>query len=159
MRKVVVGLALAALVAMAAVAGAGEKSAWMDMENCGMCSPLAAHPELMQNLTWEHHNLSNGIVSVTTVAPDYVKEYRAVSMEMQKAGQKMMQGEKVALCGMCTNLSGVMMKGAMPEYVKTEQGAVMVITSADAEVVAALQKWAKKTNAEMAKMGGHDHEG
>ena len=156
MRKAGILLALMAVVALAAGVVAGEK-AWFDMENCGMCKPLAAKPELMMNMVWEHHNISNGIVSVTTVPEAYMDQYTAASMEMHKTGEMLMKGEAVELCGMCTALSGIMAKGARPEYVTTKTGSLMLVTSDDPEVVKSLQKWAKHNTDEMAKMkAGHE---
>ena len=156
MRKLGVVIAMAALMAMATLAGAGD-NAWFDMENCGMCSNLVEHPELMEHIKWEHYAIGNGIISVTTVEEDYVKEYRAVNMKMAEAGQRMMQGEKVEMCGSCSHLAGTMMKGAKPEFVETSAGAVMIVTSDDAAVVAELHKWAKKNMTELEKMRAMDH--
>ncbi len=156
-------LSVALVASIAAVATSGEKSAkaWFDLESCGMCSNLSAQDGLLEHVTWEQHNLANGIVSVTTVADGYLEKYRAANKKMEQVGMKMMQGEKIDLCGMCTSLSGIMMGGkVMPDYVMTQHGSVMILTSQDAETVKSLQKWAATTNSEMEKMdehAGHNH--
>jgi len=135
---------------------AGGKE-WFDMESCDMCRPLTENPELLMNITWEQHNISNGIVSVTTVEKDYVEVYRKAHSEMGEVGASMEKGNHTELCGMCTNLVGMMMKGVEQEGVVTTHGDVWILTSKDPLVVADLQKWASKNKEEMEKhmQSGH----
>lgn len=137
------------LLASPAFAG-GEQ--WFDMENCAMCKPLTEEPGLLDHVVWEQHNISHGIVSVTTVEQDYLEAYRRAHSKMGGVVASLQKGEKVDLCGMCTALSAAMMKGAQQESVETTYGDVMLLTSDKPDVVADLQKWAARNKEEMKKM-------
>jgi hypothetical protein len=129
---------------------AGGKE-WFDMENCDMCKPLTENPQLLMHITWEQHNISNGIVSVTTVEKDYVEVYRTAHSQMDHVVGSMQKGKNVELCGMCSSMGGMMMKGLKQEAVTTTYGDVWIVTSEDPSVVADLQKWASKNKEEMMK--------
>jgi len=151
MRKTGILLGFIAVIALAGGVSAGDKP-WLDPQNCAMCKSLVAVPDLMMNMAWEHHNISNGIVSVTTVNEGYLDAYRAASEEMGETAKKVMSGEVTNVCGMCSALAGLMKKGAKPEYVMTHDGTIMLVTAQDPEIVGELHKWADHTNAELAKM-------
>ena len=106
----------------------------------------------MENVTWEHHDISNGILSVTVVNEKYLDAYRAAHAEMDKTVMRLQKGEMVEMCGSCTAIGACMMKGAKQEYVETSSGDVWIVTSDKAEVVAELQSWAKRSKEETAKM-------
>ena len=129
---------------------AGGK-AWFDMEHCDMCRPLTQDPELLMNITWEQHNISDGIVSVTTVEKGYLETYRKAHSMMDQVVGRMQKGEHVELCGMCSNIGSMMMKGVKQEAVITKHGDVWILTSEDPAVVTDLQKWAMKNKEEMMK--------
>jgi hypothetical protein len=148
-RKVLL-ISMVAFVA-AGVAVAGE-APWFDMEKCAMCKNIFKNPELMANMTWDQYNLSNGIISITTVNEKYIDAYRTAHADMEKVSAKLQKGEKLDLCGSCNALGAAMAQGAKQEYVVTSNGSVWIITSAKPEVVTALQGWAKRNNEEMAKM-------
>lgn len=141
-------VALALLVSALAFAGDAK---WIDMDNCEMCKPMAQQKGLMENMTWEQYDLSNGIVSITTVKPDYMDEYKAAKLEMDKSVARMQQGEQLNLCGSCMSLGMIMMKGVKSEEVPTSNGELWLLTSDDPELVSALQEWAAKNKAEMKK--------
>lgn len=138
------------LLGAAAVYGGGQS--WFDMEHCEMCKPLAEEPGLLEHVVWEQHNISNGIVSVTTVEKDYLDAYRNAHAKMGHVVERLQKGEKVGMCGMCTALGAAMMKGAKQEVVETTYGDVMILTSDKPDVVAELQEWAKRNREEMKKM-------
>lgn len=141
-------LSLAAvLVAGVAVAG-GE--AWFD-SNCAMCKNMMQEEGLMKNMKWEQHNISNGIVAVTTVKPEYLDAYRVAHENMNKTATRLMKGEQLDLCGSCTALGKCMMMGAKQEYVETSTGDVWIVTSDNPEVVADLHQWVERNQAEMKK--------
>lgn len=148
-RKMLV-LSLAALL-VAGASTAGEM-AWFDMANCAMCKNISSHEGLMENITWEQHPISNGVVSVTTVNPKYMDSYRSCHADMEKIGAKLEAGEQVQLCGSCTALGQCIMKGVGMEYVKTSTGDVWLLTSDKPELVTEIQSWAKRNAEEMAKM-------
>jgi hypothetical protein len=145
-------MVLSAMLALAAFgAVAGDQAPWFDMENCEMCSPLLEDPELLANVTWEHHNIANGIITVTTVMDDYRASWDKVVAKMNAVGKKLEAGQPVKLCGMCMAMGELYKKGARWEQVETRYGNVALITSDKPELVAEIQAWAKRTNDEMAK--------
>ncbi|MCH7592581.1 MAG: hypothetical protein IH989_07380 [Planctomycetes bacterium] len=146
-------IALALLVVLVAAVGntAGEKP-WFDLENCGMCTNITATPGLMESMQWEQHNLSNGVVVVTTVPKDKLEAYRAAHLRMSETGERLMKGEQMDLCGSCTALGMCMMRGVKQEYVETMNGDIWIVTSDNAEVVADLHEWIKKNKEAMAAM-------
>jgi len=152
--KTVMTICFAVVLLLSAAGGAadvGEKP-WFDLENCGFCKHLLEDPELLDHCTWEHHNIANGMVSVTTVEKDYLPSYRAAMVKMEEVGKKMEEGEMVPMCGMCTAMGALMMKGVKWEYLKTQHGDVMIMTSDSPEVVADLHAFTDKTTTELAKM-------
>ncbi len=40
-----------------------EGKPWFDIHNCGMCKNMAAEEGLMDNLNWETHKISNGMLN------------------------------------------------------------------------------------------------
>lgn len=144
----IVTLALVGLL-VAGVGVAGEM-AWFDFQNCDMCNNM--DPALFDHMTWEQHDISDGVVALTIVDKNYLDSYRTASMKMAKVAEELQQGKNLKLCGSCTELGMCMAKGAMPEYVPTSNGAVMIITANKPEVVAEIQAWSKKNKEEMAKM-------
>ncbi|MEE9271489.1 MAG: hypothetical protein V3V49_14660 [Candidatus Krumholzibacteria bacterium] len=150
MLRLMITLSLVALLVTAA--GATGEKPWFDMENCAMCKGFTSKAGLMENVTWEHHDISNGILSVTVVNEKYLDAYRAAHAEMDKTVMLLQKGEMVEMCGSCTAIGACMMKGAKQEYVETSSGDVWIVTSDKAEVVAELQSWAKRSKEETAKM-------
>ncbi len=137
---------------------AGDKP-WFDMENCAFCSKLLEDPGLLKNSVWEHHEIDNGIISVTTVKPEYLPSYRKAEAAMNEVGKKIAAGEQVPMCGMCQAFGALFMKGARMEVVETSVGSVMLMTSSDSTVVTEIKAWGKRTNDEMAMMEtGEEHE-
>ncbi|KAA3636157.1 MAG: hypothetical protein DWP97_03425 [Calditrichaeota bacterium] len=144
---------------------AGEM--WYDMANCEMCKPIAASKGLMENMTWEQHKISNGVLSTCAVKPQYLDAYQKADAAMQANGEKLMAGEKLQLCGSCEALNMIFAKGLKYEKVETQNGGIVLFTSDNAEVVAEVHKWADKNDKEMAKMmeamgekdphAGHNH--
>ena len=59
------------MLVFAVAVSASAADRWMEMASCDICRPMAEEPELMKNTAWEHHNISNGLVSVTTVNEDF----------------------------------------------------------------------------------------
>jgi len=151
----------AVLLSLVSIATAGEQAEkpWFDMKNCAMCSHLMENPELLPHMTWEHHKLDNGIISVTTVDREYVDAYRAVSAKMQATADKLKAGEALPLCGMCTAYGALFAEGAHLNRIETERGAVYLVTSDKPEVVKDIHDWADQTNDEMKQMMMREHEG
>jgi hypothetical protein len=140
----------------AAVAGAGDK-AWFDPENCQMCTAMTEHAGLMEHMSWETYVIANGMLSVTTVDPEYMVAYREAHKKMEATGQEMMSGKTMELCGCCTDMGALLMAGAKMEAFPTKGGDVMLVTSGDEALAAKIQVHAETTIREMEKMmGGHE---
>lgn len=155
-RIAVAAMALVIVVGSIAVAGS-DQAAWFDMENCSMCKNISGHAGLMENVTWEQHNIKNGIISMATVPEEYLATYRKAQQEMDGTAKRLMKGEALPLCGSCSAFGNILMKGVEMETVNTQHGDVMILTSADAGIVEELQDWAAKNAAEMASHNEHGH--
>jgi hypothetical protein len=154
--KRLISLTLIALFVATAIY-AGDMS-WFDMENCAMCSNMS--PELIESLSWEQVDISNGIVCITTVQNGkYLDAYRTAHAKMVETGMRLQKGEKLEVCGSCTALGMCMMKMPHQEYAETSSGDVWILTSDKPEVVKDLHAWAKRNREEMAMMQSESHEG
>jgi len=148
------------IVVLAAAAAIAGEAPWFDMDNCAMCKNLSKHEGLLENMSWEQYNISNGIVAVAMVKPDYMKAYRTAHMEMGEVSERLYKGKQLEMCSSCSALGACLMEGASQEYVETSHGDVWIVTSDNKETVAKLQKWSKRNMDEMAKMhGDSDHSG
>jgi hypothetical protein len=136
-------------------AGPGE-SAWFDMQGCAFCKNLVKDPALMKNMTWEHYDISNGAVVITTVTPEAKKSYIEAKTAMMDIGKKLETGQltmdKVPMCGHCQAYGKLMMMGAKIESVEGSQADVIIMTSDKPEVVKEIKAFAQKNRDEMAKM-------
>ncbi len=150
LKKIALLFAAGTLI-VSGLAFAGDE-AWFDMENCSFCKNLTEDPDLLHHMTWEGYNISNGIISVTTVEKDYADSFATCSANMAKAGEQMKQGEKMPMCNSCTTFGMIMMKGLNSEQVETNHGEIWIMTSDDPEVVKEMQTWAERNMAELAKM-------
>lgn len=158
MKKIiVVSLLLSVAALVYSFAGESKEAAWFDMKNCDMCVAISSSPHLMENMTWEHFNISGGMMTVTTVKGDFVEQFRTAESKMGEAVEKMIAGKEVKLCNACSAYGGLIAKGAKHEEFVTLYGSVSLITSNDAELVTMIQDWGNKTNAEMNKF--HEAEG
>jgi hypothetical protein len=122
---------------------------------------MADQPELMKNTLWEHHSISNGLVSVTTVKDDYKALYNQTHQKMITAASLKRAGDSAGLCAMCTSLSAIVAKGLKMDTINTWQGNIVIMTSDDPDVVAEIQAWGKRTMDELhtsaAMPEGHGH--
>lgn len=126
--------------------------AWFDLEGCAMCKGIAENPKLIENMTWDQYDITNGVLAVTSVTPEFKEAYMTASKHMKMTGEKLMAGEKLDLCGSCTALSGMFGRGIKSEMIATENGSISLFTSADAELVSELQSWSAMNKDEMKKM-------
>jgi hypothetical protein len=136
-------------------AGPGE-STWFDMEGCAFCKNLVKDPHLMENMTWEHHDISNGVVTITTVKPEFKKSYAEARTAMMDIGNKLETGQltmdKVPMCGHCMAYGKLHMSGVKTDWVAGSQADVTVMTSDKPELVKEIKAFAQKNRDEMAKM-------
>ncbi|MCH7878916.1 MAG: hypothetical protein IH914_06350 [candidate division Zixibacteria bacterium] len=155
MKRFTTSLALVfALVFAFGALNAAEESAWFDMENCGMCAPMTAEKGLMENINWENHNISNGMLSIATPPAEYAEAFDRACASMDALVKKMMAGDvmEMTLCGHCNSYSSIMGAGAKIEKIVTKNGRLTLLTSSDEKIVGKIHAHVERTNAEMAKM-------
>jgi len=150
-KQTVTMLAIVMILALAVMASADEKP-WFDFENCSMCKPIMAQEGLMQGMTYESFPIYNGMMGVSTVPAGLADKFAAADAEMDKVAGKLMAGEKMYLCGMCTAFMAAMDSTVHMEKIKTKEGQISLTTSDNPETAAKLQEIAKRNQEEMAKM-------
>ena len=115
--------AATAMIYTAETTEAGE-TAWFDMENCDFCENLAKDPNLLKNMSWEHHDIKNGVMTITVVKPEYKEAYLEAQKAMMEQGQKLQSGEvaftDIKMCGHCQYYGKLTMMGVNMEYVQGE---------------------------------------
>ncbi len=141
----------------------GAEGEWFDLENCSMCKHMSAEEGLMDHMHWETHLIANGMLSVTTVDPEYQPAFQKAMAKMEETAKKLMSGEQMYLCGFCNSYGALQMAGAKFEDVQTDAGIIGLVTSADPQVVEMIHKHGQRTIDEFAKMtaesdehGSHD---
>jgi len=153
-------LAVVLLAAVSIQAGDGK---WFDMEKCAMCQSVANKPELMQQMKWETAKISNGVAMIYVVPANMLADYRALNKDMELKAKRIQQGEKMALCGFCTNYMSLMQKGATREYVPTSNGGLALLTASDMGLQKQLWAFQDRTEKEfqamMAQQGEKDQDG
>ena len=162
MRTVGVSLVVLSLALFCCIASAEAGEPWFDMENCAFCKNLTAEPELMDHMPkWEHHNVTNGSVSITEVDKEYLPAYKKAMANMEETSKKLEAGEQLPMCGMCKAYSALMMKGVKYEEVGSGNVFVLLMHSDDPEVVKEIHAMTDRTNEELKKMEEaeeHKHE-
>jgi hypothetical protein len=114
-------------------------------------------------MQWENHTIPSGALSITVVEPGYEAAYAKAMGAMQALGMKMHSGEvdptTVKMCGHCAAYGQLMMAGANMQEVDGEAADVILITSADPQVVAQIHEFTRRTNQEMQELtsGAHAH--
>jgi hypothetical protein len=150
----------AAFVAIAAVVIASAsptgEPAWFDMQGCAFCKNLVKDPELLKNMTWEHFDISNGALSITTVKPEFKKSYMEAQAAMMDIGKKLQSGElkaaDVPMCGHCQAYGKLAQMGAKTEYIQGAAADIWLMTSDKPEVVKEIKAFAQRNRDELAKM-------
>ncbi len=138
-------LLTAGLAAFMYVGGAvADEMGWIDMDNCECCRALTSREGLMECLNVETVPISDGIVTIYTVTPDKLADYRDAHKQMRAIVQKRLIGGDVGLCGHCQAMIGLIEMGATREYVKTSTGGVCLITCADQKVQKKIREFYQK---------------
>jgi hypothetical protein len=141
-------LVLTVLMCMAVA----EETPWCDMVNCDMCKCISSKPGLMNAMSTEVHDISDGMMMTCVVAPGQLEAYRLAMGEMDAMGKRLQAGEQIHLCGMCQGMGMLMAAGAKFEPVPTGFGSVEMMRGSTPETVVQIHAWAEKTRTEMAKM-------
>ena len=154
MKKLVVLVLLLAAISVIAVAVEEEgEVAWFDMKNCEFCVHMTEPPDMMEHMTWELHDISNGVISIGTVEEDYKGHLEKASVAMMALGKAMETGERnpmeVKMCGHCQAYGGLMMAGANIERVNGDAANIEIITSDDPKTLALIKDYAEKTRVAM----------
>ncbi len=151
MKKTFVICVMACITLMIAmVVQADDSSAkgepWFDLENCSMCKHLNAESGLLDNIKWEHHLISTGMLTVTQVPEDYKEKYESASKHMQETSQQLMQGKQLPMCGMCQSMGTLFQSGKVSwESFETGVGMVSVMTSTDPDIIKKIRAHAQRT--------------
>lgn len=156
MKRIMI-FAIAGLLFLAVAASMAEdkpqEKAWFDMKNCDFCKNLVVDSMLLPNMVWEHHDISNGLMTVCIVKPEYKASYQKALDAMNKLGQEMAQGKKdIKMCGYCQAYGGLVMAGAKVENAHGDWGDVTLITSDKPEVQKMIKDFGQRTRDELAKM-------
>ena len=164
MRKSVIGVvAMMAVLVVGAVLVAQEETKWLDPANCYFCQPLTETEGLMEAVGWENHKISNGMVTITTYAPEWEEAVKAAGAEMEKRWEGYDPTAEHQLCGLCEAWLTVPMDKITIEKVDFNGGELTITTTTDAEVLSQLHEIADKTIAAMAAMmeteEGHEGHG
>ena len=123
------------LLLIAAVAVGGEKSPWVDMFNCPICMNVSSEDGLMENMTWEHHLTATGVMTVSTVKPEYQPHFDRAKAGMKDLVGKVLAGDDMEICGYCTSVTSLLKQGAKVDNITTHGADVMVVSSADKEMI------------------------
>ena len=107
--------ALCLTVAAVALASPTANQSWFDLENCSACKAMVAEPGLMEHMQWENHVIATGCMSVTVVDPDYAEPFARAQKNMGEVFAKVMQGEDLPLCGLCSSMGELHAMGASME--------------------------------------------
>jgi hypothetical protein len=146
------GLLIFAFSAVSAQDKPAAEKPWFDMVNCSFCKHLVKDTMLLKNMTWNHYDISNGLLAVTTVKPEYKAAYLEAMKAMEQVGQDMMSGKiQAQMCGHCENYGKLMMSGAHMEYIPAKEGDIVLMTSDKPEIVTQLKAFAQKNREELAK--------
>lgn len=133
------------LVLLAAVATAGESAPWVDMADCPICRNVSHEEGLLENMTWEHHLTSTGVMTVSTVKPEYQEKFEGAKARMKELLGKVVAGEAIEICGYCTSISSLLKEGAKAENVVTASSDIMLISSTDEAMIAKIHTHGRKT--------------
>ena len=163
--KIILSLLVVAAVSFAVTGGSAKDKPWFDMENCEICKAMVAEEGLIENMSWENHVISTGMMAVTTVAADYQEAYKNAKTHMHEAIEKAVSGEKVNMCGFCTSFGELHKAGVKFEHFDTKSGEIMVATATDPELIEKIHAHVERAIDEFAKMHadegdgheGHDH--
>ncbi len=129
-------------------------SGWFDMAHCVFCRHLIADPGLLPHTTWENFAVSDGMVNLTAVAPEYAASMATCSAAMQDVAAQLQSGRldprQAPMCGHCQAYGSLLMAGVKMETVKGKAVEVTLVRSADPAVVARIHEMVRRDNEEMA---------
>lgn len=145
-----------AVMLLIAVTAVGDEKPWIDLDKCVFCQQLTKHDRLLDHMTCEHHEISNGHLMATVVDPEFRPAYVEAQKAMEQIGMDMAQGKidptKVYMCGSCEAYGNLLMSGAIIEHIPTKFGDIVLVTSDDPAVMKKIKAYGRRWTEEMAKM-------
>jgi len=142
-----------AVVALAGVILQAEEGAkWLDPQNCHFCKPLTETEGLMEHVGGENYKIADGMVSVTTFAPEWKDKAQVASAAMKKLWDEYDPAVEVYMCGMCRAWTQLPMDKIKMENIQFSGGELGLSTSDDPAIVAQMHEIVDKTTAAMASM-------
>lgn len=142
---------LIAVVLCSGVMVAQEKP-WFDTQNCAFCKLFAAEPGLLDHMTNEYHNISDGMLSITHIDKGYDDAFKRAQSGIGKIVQEMQTGKMPAyVCPHCSMIGQFTMMGVKQEQVNSSYGIITLYQSSDSVMVAKVQDFGKRSAEELAK--------
>jgi hypothetical protein len=133
------------LIVIATVAFAGDNAPWVDMKGCPICSNVSSQEGLMENMTWEHHLTATGVMTSSTIRPEFQPQFAKAKAAMKELMGKVVAGEDVQVCGYCSSIASLLKNGAKAENIVTTASDIMLISSTDQAMITEIHTHAQKT--------------
>ncbi len=128
------------LMLVAPAAFGGEKAPFVDMLGCPICQNVSNEKGLMENMKWEHHLTGTGVITVSTVKPEYQPQFDRAKAGMLDLVGKVLAGEEMDICSYCTSVTSLVMEGAKVDHITTHGADVMVVSSTEEELIQKIHK-------------------
>ncbi len=129
---------------------------WFDAQNCDFCRHLLTDPHLMQNMTWETHDLSNGVLILTAVKPEFRESYEKAKKEMAELEKGLASGKinvkDLKLCGHCQFYGMLHASGAKFEHIESDIADIELITSDNPDILKLIKEYGERNRKELAAM-------
>jgi hypothetical protein len=143
-------VAFGALLAASALAGQ-RLEGWFDYEHCAYCRAWAAQPGLVAHSHDEAHELSDGIVWVTTIDNGYEDAFAKALKAEDSVTAELNAGKDLPLCRYCATIGDLAHEGARIEAVPCHSALVTIYSSADTSVVRQLREFGVTGTAKIAQ--------
>ena len=133
-----------------------ENGSWFDQGTCSSCKTRSSNAELMQSMKWETHKTEKGLLMVSMVPAEKLKEFESCCKKMDQTAKDIASGKTKAdeLCGFCDSMGELMEAGAKMQKIKTQFGMITLITAEEPETIAMIHKHARRTVDEAKKLSG-----
>ena len=99
----------------------------------------------MENMIWEHHLTATGVMTVSTIKPEFQPQFAQAKARMKELLGKVVAGEAIQVCGYCTSIASLLNGGAKAENVVTKVSDIVLISSTDEATIAKIHAHAQKT--------------
>jgi len=150
MKKFITLTALGLLVLFATAVG--EEKPWFDLEKCEFCKAFAAEKGLFEHMATEYHVISNGVVSVTHLGPEFKEAFGRAQAKVGKVVQGMQKGVMPVMCTHCETMGTLFQAGCKQEMVNSRDCIIFVYSSTDSALIAKIQDFGQKSAEALEKM-------